>query len=763
MQSGVAEQSATGIASRRAMKTVPLPARIAVVGCGAMTKVNLLPVLSGHDRLRLTALVDLNEASARTLAETYQVPHAFTSLDALTPDLVDGVIIATPPLLHAPQALELAARGLHLFVEKPMTAAAADAEAMVQAADAAGVVLSVGVYRRLLPSTRLLRALLESGVVGRPLAVDIEEGGEYGWGLATLANLTRRLGGGGVLIDIGPHVLDQLQFLLPGPIRLQSCSDNARGGIETDALLQVVATDGGREIPCRVDLSRTREMRNSILVQCERGSLELPRGEFSRVKIHIDGIDVTDAVLGTRPVAIGAQWGDEAPPIGYQVFRAEIDDWLDAMAGGRDPFLSGRSAVATVRLIEDAYREKTSMVEPWIEEGLTPPTSGAPAVHRSRRRVLITGASGFIGCRAAELLTLRDGVEVRALVRNPSGAARLARLPVEMVPGDICSPEDVTRALEGCDDVVHCAVGTSWKRAEVAQVTVDGTRIVAEAAARAKVRRFVHISSMAVHGSVAAATIDESTPLADPKTHGYPGDKRRAEDCVQQLVREGLRAVILRPARVYGPWGKTFITRPLQHIRRQAFTLTGAIDAPASMVYVDNVVEAMVRALDGDESLIGEAFEISDPEQLSWREFYAFFAEAMGTPLQVSASSNSSPASVAPPGVLKRWQRGVTQIVMSPELRALARKCMDTDPIGALPRRLWETPALRKRIQAALGMTDATIYRPAPAAGAPMLFQAEAAAVVAEKATRVLKFEPIVTRERAMDLTVAWARHMRIF
>ena len=96
------------------------PVRVAVVGCGAMTRENLMPVLCGYERIRLVALVDVNEANARALADSYGVPAVLTSLDALTKDLVDAVMIATPPAFHAPQAIELARRGLHLFVEKPM-------------------------------------------------------------------------------------------------------------------------------------------------------------------------------------------------------------------------------------------------------------------------------------------------------------------------------------------------------------------------------------------------------------------------------------------------------------------------------------------------------------------------------------------------------------------------------------------------------------------------------------------------------------------
>src|SRR5258706_2497819 len=151
---------------------------------------------------------------------------------------------------------------------------------------------------------------------------------------------------------------------------------------------------------------------------------------------------------------------------------------------GSAPVLSGRSALPTVRLIEECYRTATALSEPWTDEGLRKAIPRLSSGKRSPRRVLITGASGFIGCRAAEILALRDGCEIRALVHDPSHAARLARLPVEMIAGDISSPADVARAMQGCDSVVHCAVGTPWKRKEVVHVTRNCTRVGAEAAKR---------------------------------------------------------------------------------------------------------------------------------------------------------------------------------------------------------------------------------------------------------------------------------------
>jgi predicted dehydrogenase len=126
--------------------------RVALVGCGAVARENLLPVLAGHDRLLLGPLIDRDEARARDLADAYGVSSVATDLDRVSRDQIDAVVLATPPAHHAPATIACAQRGWHVFVEKPMAIRAVDAQAMVDAAERAGVVLSVGLYRRFLPA-----------------------------------------------------------------------------------------------------------------------------------------------------------------------------------------------------------------------------------------------------------------------------------------------------------------------------------------------------------------------------------------------------------------------------------------------------------------------------------------------------------------------------------------------------------------------------------------------------------------------------------
>lgn len=751
------------------------PLRIAVIGCGAVTKANLMPVLAGHDGLSVVALVDRSRARAEELAKAYNVARVETDMDAVVGD-VDAVVLATPPAHHAPATLAATARGKHVFVEKPMTIASADAQAMVDAAHKANVALAVGLYRRLLPSVKLLRSLIATRQFGRPLSIDAEEGGPYGWQLAALDGLTRSAGGGGVLIDIGSHVLDVILHVVPGAATLTSASDNARGGIETDSELTFTIDHDSGPVSARIELSRTRELRGSIKVVCEHATLELLRGDFLQLVVHphrepraegakAPSLHTDTGPQETRPnFRLLAEWSGQGPYVGYQAFRDEIDDWLTAIRTGTEPVISGSSVVPVVKLIEDAYRNPSPQVEAWTDEGLAPAADRAET-ETPRRRVLITGAGGFLGSRAVEILRERYGWDVVALVRAPGSAARLARWPGEIVIGDVCSTTDMDRAVQGCDAVVHCAVGTIWPPDASRRVTVEGTKTVAEAARRAGVRRFVHISTLFVHRRDVNGTLDETTPLIGASAGTDYGEaKLAAELALAEVAKQGLSTVVLRPTRIYGPFSKTFTIRPLQAISEGRLAVGGDPDAPSNMVYVDNVVEAIARAVEAGDAASGRAYLVSDADQLSIAGFFGWFAAAAGRDVPV-VPAKTEDAVAAKPGLAGRWVSGIKTIATSPELRGIVRRVLTTDPIGTWPRQLWDSsPAMQQTLLTKFGADAAVIYRP-PAAGGDadqLVYTAERARVSIDKARREIGFEPPVSRDRAMALTLEWARRARL-
>lgn len=766
-----------------------LPLRIALVGCGAISEQMHLPVLAGHEQLTLAALVDRDASRARRLADGYGVAETLTDASQLDPARVDAAIIATPPFHHAPCAIDLLQRGIHVLVEKPMALNLAEAEAMVDKAESAGCVLSVGFFRRLLPSIRLAKSLLDSNWLGRPLNFEVEGGGMYNWAAATLANMRKDWAGGGVLIDFGSHMLDLLLYLFDDPVELLEYRDNSLGGIESDCSLLLGVRHQGRAVRGAVQLARTRKLGCGIRVACERGTLDFEVNQRFRVKVTPTELKLPDLATGTeRGFRLEAGWNGEQEELSwYDTFRSEIDDFAEAILGGNPPQLSGRSALRTVRLIDECYRNRQPMAEPWVWAGMetcsaseTDSANSAPShpaanpavrtsetPRHSRGRVLITGATGFIGARAAEILHLREGWDVRALIHSPGNASRLARLPIEMVQGELDSDEEIRRLVEGCDAVIHCAVGKVWgDRRRNFEINVDGTRRLAEAALAAGVRRFIHFSTISVYGddSRLSGLLDEDIPAAPAKGNDYGESKAASEKVVLEVAGRGLNALVLRPARVFGPYSGIFIVNPLLAISERRFRWLGDPDVPCDMVYVDNVVQAIVRAIKSpDNNVRGQLFNVSDGDKMTWRQFYDYFCRELKLDLAAApiGDPHGSHNGRRRAGVLG----GLKSVIGSPEFRALGRRVLETDPIGAMPR--WVLArfphverAARKIVQAdgSLPVYRRTI---APSGNVVHMGSGGAQAKI-DKARSLIEYSPAICRTRAMELTLEWVRHAKV-
>jgi predicted dehydrogenase/nucleoside-diphosphate-sugar epimerase len=739
--------------------------KVAVVGCGAVTESFHLPILAGHHGVQITALVDPDVARATKLAALYQVPAVLPSADRLDTGVADAALIATPAFLHASGSIDLLRRGLHVLVEKPMALTLADGAQMVTVAKECGLVLSVGLFRRLLPAVRLFRAALDAGQIGDVRGVVAEVGDAYTWGLTTLAGMQRQKAGGGMLVDMGSHLLDLLLYICNATPRLVEYADNAGSGIETDCRIRIALHRRGVAVPTAVELSRTRTLNNTIRVEGANGSLEWKFGERSRLTLNSEHVFIDTMTGAARPCAIDARWADEHEQPGYEGFRAQIDDWLEAIAVKGEAQLSGESVLPSVDLIEQCYARRTALPEPWFTEQL-PAASNSTARHvASPRRVLVTGASGFIGCRLSERLHFGSDWRVRALIRNPGRAVRLARMPVEFALGDLASPADLARSLEGCEAVVHAAIGTSWRESERIATTVKGTKNLVDAALAAGVKRFVHISTIALYGEEVTGTITEETPVRPTKGWDYAESKLEAEQIVLEAAARGLPAVVLRVAVVYGPHNLTVVSRPLQHLVAGKLVLVDCRDVPSNTIYVDNLCEGIRLSLEAPASVNGQTFLMTDDDGYSWGDYYAYFAERIGATVH-HAPRTTKPAPVPPPALLKRWATGTRDLLLSSEMKGLAKRIYQSDPWGTPARWAIDTfPAAVEKLKGWIRPEEAFIYRPNPIGNSEMnLFTVDpiAARVSADKARRVLGYEPLISRDRAMALTLDWARYARV-
>jgi nucleoside-diphosphate-sugar epimerase len=263
--------------------------------------------------------------------------------------------------------------------------------------------------------------------------------------------------------------------------------------------------------------------------------------------------------------------------------------------------------------------------------------------------------------------------------------------------------------------------------------------------------------------------LDETTPVRPPQGEDYSESKVEAERVLLEHVRAGLPAVILRPACVYGPFSRIFIVRPIEAMAQGRFRLLAGADGPCNMVYVDNVIDAIVRSVEAPaQAVVGEVFTITDEDQLSWREFYEYFAAAFGCKIP-SASVPDAPKVKGRKGgsVLSplAWARGVGTVLRSAEVRAVAKRILQTDPLGTIPRwALGRFPALERRLRRWFNAEALPVYRrPVPVVADDVVeMGATTFQVSSAKARRVLGYTGVVSRQRGMELTLDWVRHAQL-
>lgn len=242
-------------------------------------------------------------------------------------------------------------------------------------------------------------------------------------------------------------------------------------------------------------------------------------------------------------------------------------------------------------------------------------------------KALITGATGFIGGHLAETLVKR-GDSVRCLVRKTSDVTELRRLPVELAEGDITDRESLDRSVGEVDVIYHLG-GITKAKTEAAyfKINADGSRLLYEAclANNPHVAKIVHVSSLAAAGPAEPGRpLTEDDP-ARPIT-SYGKSKWEGEKYAHEYSKH-LPVTVIRPPAVYGPREKDILIY-FQLIHRHVRPVLGLRKKYLSMIYSDDLVEAIVRAGD-DPASAGQTYFVDDGQIYTWQDISDILSRVM--------------------------------------------------------------------------------------------------------------------------------------
>ncbi len=248
-------------------------------------------------------------------------------------------------------------------------------------------------------------------------------------------------------------------------------------------------------------------------------------------------------------------------------------------------------------------------------------------------KVLITGVTGFVGMPLCRRM-LREGWRVRGALRTRSGREQLPPGVDAVLVGPIGTDTAWNLALEGIDTIVHLAARTHVMR-ELDQdplqayrsINVEGTEQLARSAAAAGVKRFIYLSSVKVNGEGKDIPYTELDAPAPEDAYGI--SKGEAEQVLRRIETEtGMEVVIIRPPLVYGPGVKANFLRLMQIIDWRIPLPFSRIQNSRSMIYLDNLVDAIVTCIVHREAA-GNTYLVSDGEDVSTPELIRRIAASL--------------------------------------------------------------------------------------------------------------------------------------
>lgn len=544
-----------------------------------------------------------------------------------------------------------------------------------------------------------LRRAIASGVLGALVGFDARLGGDPGRDAQSAAFWDPGAGGGGVLAQPGLHVLDLLAWWL-GPLTAVGLDDDGAGGVEAEAIARVRSADGVGGV---IELSRLRTLRNSIVVEGTRGRLEVSVPDMA---LRADPPELLAQVQGGRLLDAGAP----AEPGELEVRR--IRTWLQAMAASpehRPELLRPSGAPATWR---DLHARRRRLWHVWEREGV-PLWSGARArADWSERAVLVTGGTGFIGARLVEALASL-GATITLLVRDRTRVARVARFAVAIHEIDLNRADAVAAVAAGQDVVFSLAYDV--RRSGAQNLAVH--RAVAEGCVRARVRRLVHLSSVAVYDGWPHADLDEAATRRGPGSEYKTAKCAMEEDLARRAEAGSLESVILQPTIVYGPFSGQWTDQFVEWLETGTVSLPRAGLGRCNGVYIDDLIEALLLAA-VEPRAAGATYLVNGPSPIAWAALVRGYAAALGDNVEVTESEPplaSTPAKA--PSLLRAvWNDPLAIANWRPARKVLAwlRERVGAERVGRL----------RARVAALRRGAGPVTHR--PALDRPELFHADA-------------------------------------
>jgi predicted dehydrogenase len=323
------------------------------VGCGAVVERFHLPASRFVPELSIEFLVDCEQARARRLADLYNIPKVAAEFREVI-GKVDAAIVALPHKLNADVSRELLNEGISVLVEKPMAFTAAEGEQLLAVTKQSTAMINVGYTRRSGYAVQLIRRALKDNFLGTVTKFSVEDGYPFNWRSAGADFRLDKRGGGGVLLDVGCHVLDMLVFWF-GALSVQSALNDSLGGVEVNAFAELETAMG---VPGTIELSWERLLRNSAIIE----------GTAGRLEVEWYSNSATAYLNGSTLRGIAVPEGSKQEVQSFDMmFVEQLHEWARVLRGKSEGqvLATGRDAARVLQLVEDCRSQGKTWQQSW--------------------------------------------------------------------------------------------------------------------------------------------------------------------------------------------------------------------------------------------------------------------------------------------------------------------------------------------------------------------------------------------------------------
>ena len=326
--------------------------KVAIIGCGALTRIFYLPVFKKMS-ISPSVLIDPDIDSIKELGKNFGAKKMVTSVEESIEEF-DAAIVASPNFLHASQAKYLLEKGKHVLLEKPMTATEKDGRDLIDKSAQAKVVLQPAMMRRFWKINKAVKKMLEEGVLGTLQTVSMQEGAVMSWPVQSAAVFNPRQSLGGVFIDTGSHALDLLCWWVGDKNFKLDYKDDNHGGVEADCSLSVDYFESS--VKAEIKLSRIRNMPNEFIVTGTKGWIKLK--PYANI-FQSSGPAIDKYIYHLYPAKELKRQSFE------DLFYEQVKSWLSSVEEGTAPVTDAESVLPSIRMIEQAYKNRKQMIYAW--------------------------------------------------------------------------------------------------------------------------------------------------------------------------------------------------------------------------------------------------------------------------------------------------------------------------------------------------------------------------------------------------------------